>query len=271
MPIIKRAFERKVDEEGRLVALLAVEQTRSGCCSVDLLTLPAGAQWELETDQDEIVWLHILSGSGRMSGSRVNETTTGLVFPGTTSTIEAEAALNVLMTRVPGASRFDANLAALNAGTRVVDWGREPVLQSEHDRRTRIYLTTPGLTGTAALKAELISYPPGTAAPEHHHEGAEHFQYVLSGSGVAVLEGVEHQLFAGDILFNHENERHYFYTSADAAEEFRFVECFIPGHCRTVWVQSAEACAWLPTGKTVQGGIPAREIGYHVHGDDAGI
>jgi hypothetical protein len=40
---------------------------------------------------------------------------------------------------------------------------------------------TPKLAGTKAIKGEMIIYPPGTAAANHHHEGAEHFMYVLRG------------------------------------------------------------------------------------------
>jgi len=132
-------------------------------------------------------------------------------------------------------------------------------------------MTTPTLAGTTAVKAELITYPRGAAAPEHYHQGAEHFQYVISGSGTAVLNGTEHRLEAGDILYNLPDEWHYFYTDSAAEEAFVFVELFVPGHCRTIWAKDASACAWLPTGKDIRGAAPAREIGYHVHGEDAGL
>jgi hypothetical protein len=124
---------------------------------------------------------------------------------------------------------------------------------------------------TGAIKAEIITYPPGTAAPEHHHEGAEHFQYVLSGAGTAALNGAHQPLAPGDILYNYENERHWFFTPADAATDFVFVEFFIPGHCQTIWAENASACAWLPTGRDLHGAAPSREIGYHVHGEGTGI
>ena len=133
-------------------------------------------------------------------------------MPGTPITIAATEDLEILATTVPDATRFDPDLAGKPPGIGIVDWSREPVLQSEHDTRQRIYVTTPGLAGTGAIKAEIITYPPGAAAPEHHHEGAEHFQYVLSGAGTAVLNGRYQPLAAGDILYNFENELHYFFT-----------------------------------------------------------
>jgi quercetin dioxygenase-like cupin family protein len=144
-------------------------------------------------------------------------------------------------------------------GVRTVDWTREPVLQSEHDARKRVYMATPGLTGTKAFKGEMISYPPGTAAPEHHHEGAEHFQYVIAGEGTALLDGVAHTLRAGDVLYNYEHERHAFFNESDG--DFVFVEFFVPGPCETVWSPGANVCAWLPTGVDSGGRPPSRANG----------
>jgi len=175
----------------------------------------------------------------------------------------------LLVATVPAAVRFDANVAATPDAPRTADWTREPVLKSEHDARSRIYMATRGLTGTEAYRGELIRYPSGTAAPAHHHEGAEHFQYVLTGAGTAVLAGEEHTLRAGDVLYNYENEVHSFFNDHD--DEFSFVEFFVPGGCRTVWAPGAEVCAWLPTGADIEGRPPARDIAYHVHGEDDGI
>jgi len=48
---------------------------------------------------------------------------------------------------------------------------------------TRASALTPKLFGTKAVKGEMIIYPPGMAAANHHHVGAEHFMYVLRGRG----------------------------------------------------------------------------------------
>jgi len=120
------------------------------------------------------------------------------------------------------------------------------------------------LTGTSAYRGEMIFYPPGTEAPAHHHEGADHFQYMLRGKCTAMLAGETAELDAGDVLYNYEMEVHSFVNDSDA--EFVFVEFFVPGSCRTVWAPGAEPCAWLPTGVDLMGRTPSRDIGYHVHG-----
>ena len=175
----------------------------------------------------------------------------------------------LLLATVPDADRFDPDVASMPAGLRTVDWTREPVLQSEHDARRRVYMATPGLAGTKAFKGEMITYPPGTAAPEHHHEGAEHFQYVIAGEGTALLDGIAHRLGTGDVLYNYEHERHAFVNESGA--DFVFVEFFVPGPCETVWSPGANVCAWLPTGVDSEGRDPARDIAYHVHGQDTGL
>ena len=135
----------------------------------------------------------------------------------------------------------------------------------------RIYVSTPKRIGTGAIKAEIISYRVGTSAPEHHHEGAEHFQYVLLGSGTAVLEGVPHALKTGNILYNYPNKQHWFYTNQTAEENLVFVEIFIPGHYKIIWSEDAKACAWLPKGSDIRGDKTLREIEYRNHGQDTGL
>jgi len=46
-------------------------------------------------------------------------------------------------------------------------------------------------------------------------------------------------------------------------EDLEFVEYFVPAECRTVWVNPELVCAWLPTGKNIDGGEPSRSIGAH--------
>ena len=60
-----------------------------------------------------------------------------------------------------------------------------------------------------------------------------------------------------------------FINESDA--EAVFVEFFVPGPCETVWSPGANVCAWLPTGIDSEGRKPAREIAYHIHGQDDGL
>jgi quercetin dioxygenase-like cupin family protein len=179
-------------------------------------------------------------------------------FVGELATVDGT---DVLFARVPNADRFDPAFGETQLAFRCVDWRAEPTLNSEHDARKRIYLVTPTLFGTKAVKGEMIIYPPGTQASNHHHEGAEHFQYFISGRGTALLSEVPHPVRAGDTLYNYEFERHNFINDGD--EDMVFVEYFVPAECRTVWTNPELVCAWLPTGKNIDDGKPSREIAAH--------
>lgn len=275
MPVIVRGSEtvaKSVGDGISVAMLLSPENTGSDHVLLDLVTLAGGAALEMALDDGAMGWLQVLDGVGTLAGFDAPLNAEGITYLplGYAGAFTATAeATRLLRATVPAAVRFDADVAATPDVPRTADWTREPVLKSEHDARSRIYMATRGLTGTEAYRGEMIRYPAGTAAPAHHHEGAEHFQYVMTGTGTAVLAGEEHSLSAGDVLYNYENEVHSFYNDHD--DEFSFVEFFVPGGCKTVWAPGAEVCAWVPTGADIKGRPPARDIAYHVHGEDDGI
>jgi quercetin dioxygenase-like cupin family protein len=271
MPVLVRAGDVPAETQDGVCrkALLTPGNTGSDKIGLERLELAAGGGLELRPADGAIGWLQVLSGKGTIDGAPQDENTLAYLGLGATARLEANGAMSLLWAVVPEAKRFDPDLTASSDAAVLIDWSREPVLQSEHDARRRIYMATPKLIGTKALKGEKIIYPPGTTAANHHHEGAEHFQYVISGSGTAVLDGTAETLAAGDTLYNYEREPHYFFNGGD--EDFVFVEFFVPGECKTVWAPDAEVCAWLPTGKDSTGAAPVREIAYHVHGEDSGI
>lgn len=267
MPIVCKA--KDATEHGRdLRPEDAILKTDSSM--VHRLILASGERLYEQVGSDDLIWILVLSGHVSLGDVSIDASSVVVAGPGCHIDLVTTESLDLLWVRVPQVSRFDAEIGS-TYGISIVDWKREPVLQSEHDARTRIYITTPALCDTTAVKAEVITYPAGAAAPEHYHEGAEHFQYVISGSGTAVLNGKEQPLEAGDILYNFPNEWHYFFTDPKTEDTFVFVELFVPGKCKTIWAEGADACAWLPTGKDVRGAVPAREIAYHVHGEDAGL
>lgn len=275
MPVIVRSTDAVSDEceTGCVIrTLLSPATTGSDHLLLDHITLEAGATYSVTLDNGAIGWLQTLGGAGRLSQCEPVLDTDAIAYlpAGFAGVFTADTAgTTFLVATVPQAARFGTAGDELPDTVGTLDWTREPVLQSEHDARKRIYLATPKLVGSDIYKGEMIRYPPGTAAPEHHHVGAEHFQYVVSGVGTALLDGVAHRLEAGDVLYNFEHEPHAFINESDA--DFVFVEFFVPGPCKTIWSPGAEVCAWLPTGADVAGRPPAREIGYHVHGDDSGI
>jgi quercetin dioxygenase-like cupin family protein len=185
MPVLLKSSEdhKSVLAEKRRVELLDASVLNSDFCEVSLVLIDPEQPFVDHIGSDDLVWFQVLRGSGTVGEYEIDASSIGFAGPECALRIEATLELELLWTRVPRAHRFDADLSDNAGELQVIDWGNEPVLQSEHDARTRIYVSTPKLIGTGAIKAEIISYPAGTSAPEHHHEGAEHFQYVLSGSG----------------------------------------------------------------------------------------
>jgi quercetin dioxygenase-like cupin family protein len=248
--------------------LLTATRVKGTNILLDRLTLNAGAATELTVPAGNLAWFQMLAGETalRHGGSEHQLSDAHIVFlpPGFKGALASRAGAALLYAEIPDAIRFDANFAKNPPKLRVVDWTREPVLDSEHDARKRIYVVTPKLFGTAALKGEMIIYPPGTQAANHHHEGAEHFMYLLKGRATAYANEKPFQVRKGDVVYFHDLERHYFKSEGD--EDMVFVEFFVPGDYKTVWVPGAAVCTWVPTGRNIRGEKPAREIQKHVHG-----
>jgi quercetin dioxygenase-like cupin family protein len=232
---------------------------------LDRWTLGPGAVIEIGIATRDLAWFQLLEGEATLASSAGSRSLTDahIVFlpPGFRGTLAARHEAVVLYAEVPDAARFDPALLDHPPQLKVVDWTREPVLDSEHDARKRIYVVTPKLFGTKAIKGEMIIYPPGTQASNHHHEGAEHFMYVLAGSGTAWANEQPFHVKKGDLIWYGDREQHY--LKSDAHEEMRFVEFFVPGECKTIWAPGAAICTWVPTGKDIRGGAPSREIGKH--------
>jgi len=252
----------------RLLSEARVKGTR---VLLDRWTLGPGAVIELGLAERDLAWFQLLEGEANLSSAAGSQTLTAdhvaFLPPGFRGTLAARNDATVLYAEVPDAARFDPRLAAQGPRFGVTDWTREPVLDSEHDARKRIYVITPGLFGTKAIKGEMILYPPGTECPNHHHEGAEHFMYVLAGGGTAWANEQPFHVKKGDLIWYANRERHY--LKSDPLEGMRFVEYFVPGECTTVWAPGAQVCIWRPTGKDIRGRTPARDIAKHSSADFA--
>lgn len=245
--------------------LLTPERVRHTKVLLDRLVLGADSTVPLGIPRTSLGWFQILAGEALLlHGATVKALgSTHIVFlpPGFNGTLASADGAVILYAEVPDAARYDPAVIADPPELRIVDWTREPVLDSEHDARKRIYVATPKLFGTKALKGEMIIYPPGTEGANHHHEGAEHFMYVLHGHGTAYANASPLPVRQGDLIYYGDRERHY--LRSEGREEMRFVEFFVPGTYQTTWAEGAPVCTWVPTGRSITGERPVREIEKH--------
>ena len=245
--------------------LLTRERVATTKIFLDRVELEAGATFEIDVLESDLAWFQMLEGGATLhhSGGTADLGASHIAFvpPGFRGTLSSASGATLLYAQVPDAGRFDPQFGQSELGLRVVDWMREPVLDSHFDARKRVYVVTPKLFGTRAIKGEIIIYPPGTSASNHHHEGAEHFMYVLQGRGTAYANEQPIPVRKGDLIYYDERERHYLHSEGD--ENLVFVEFFVPGEYTTVWVEGAPVCTWMPTGRDLRGDKPAREIKGH--------
>lgn len=246
-------------------SLINPERVGSDCILLDRWELEANSVANITIEDHDLAWFQLLEGSAELVGDNGKEklTTNHVVFlpPSFKADLRTDEGTAVLFGTVPKADRYDDSFDPSKLSYRCVNWREEPALNSEHDDRKRIYLVTPTLFGTKAIKGEMIIYAPGTKASNHHHEGAEHFQYIISGTATALLSEKPHKIKAGDTLYNYEFERHNFVN--DDQEELVFVEYFVPAECRTIWADDDPVCAWVPSGQNIDGGKPSRDIIAH--------
>ena len=253
----------------RLLTGQRVEGTR---ILLDRLALGASSVAPVEIGPRSLGWFQMLGGTatltdaaGSAAGIALGDSHVAFLPPGFRGTLSSSGGAQVLFAEVPTAADLDPKLCSEPPPLRVIDWRREPVLDSEHDARKRIYLVTPKLFGTTAIKGEMIIYPPGTSAANHHHEGAEHFMYMLKGHGIAHANEEPFPVQAGDVVWFADHERHFFIS--DGGEDMVFVEFFAPGAYKTVWAPGASVCTWLATGRDIGGQAPVREIRSHSSAD----
>tara|TARA_A100001037_G_scaffold306564_1_gene352755 strand:- start:24384 stop:25226 length:843 start_codon:yes stop_codon:yes gene_type:complete len=246
--------------------LLDEETTGSDHVVVERLILEKSGKEKIIVGSEDLTGMQVLRGEGILSSNSISEQgidDSHVLFfpPGFEGEIFSENGLDILCFKVPKIKRFDENISEKELQFKCVNWKEEPVLNSEHDARKRVYLVTPSLFGTKAIKGEMIIYPPGTVASNHHHEGTEHFMYVIQGEGTQYSNEEPHNVRAGDIIYHFDKERHYLENTGK--EDFIFSEFFIPAEYNTVWTNEALICAWLPTGENIEGGKPSREIKAH--------
>ena len=246
-------------------SLINPDRVGSDCIALDRWEIDPNSEAGIEIAATDLAWFQLLEGEIELDDGKTKQTlnTDHVAFlpPAYEAHIKSAQGAVILFGRVPDAGRYDNDFNPDSLSFRLVNWKEEPALDSQHDNRKRIYLVTPTLFGTKSIKGEMIIYAPGTKASNHHHEGAEHFQYVISGTATALLSEEPHKIKAGDTLYNYEFERHNFIN--DDHEDLVFVEYFVPAECKTVWADDDPVCTWIPSGKNIEGGKASRDMAAH--------
>lgn len=242
--------------------------------ALDRLSIAPGGRLALTIAPDELAWFQMIDGAASLdvAGRKMPLAAShiGLLPPGFAGELASEAGATLLLATVPDAAKLDPAIGTQPPSFRIVDWQDEPLLQSEQDARKRIYIITPKMFGTRAIRGEMIIYPPGTECPVHHHEGGAHFMYFLGGQGTCY--GGAGQVMAvrqGDIVYYRDREPHW--VKGGAAGDMIFSEFFVPSAVATVWDDPSQVCTWIPTGMNRRGGTPSRMIERHVHSQFADV
>jgi mannose-6-phosphate isomerase-like protein (cupin superfamily) len=235
---------------------------------LDRLTISPGGRTALTVAPDELAWFQMIDGTATMHVADraipVTANHIGLLPPGFGGTLVSEAGAVLLLAMVPNVGQLDPAISTDPPPFRIVDWQDEPMLQSEHDARKRIYLVTPKMFGTRAIRGEMIIYPPRTECPVHHHQGGAHFMFFLAGQGTCYA-GADQAMAVkpGDIVYYHDLEPHWVKGGNDG--ELIFSEFFVPSAVATVWADPSRVCTWIPMGVNHRGSRPSRVIERHAH------
>jgi len=171
--------------------------------------------------------------------------------PGYRATLSAGTDASVLYAEIPDAKQLDPGFSSIPPIFNVLTSTREPVLKSQSDARSRIALVTPEMCHTAAMKIEMVIYPPGSTAPTYHHEGAEYFVYIVSGSGNCRASERSFPVRKGDFIYFPDREPHHLATSDKC--EMRFLVFYAPGAFKTVWADPSKKSARVSTGRDING------------------
>lgn len=249
-------------------ALLNEQRVPGILFALDRLTVPLGGCKEISIAAGDLAWFQMVAGAAAIhtAGGTFEVTTNhiGLLPPGFVGTLATDVGATLLFALVTNVEKLDPSIGIDPPPFRVIDWREEPLLQSEHDARKRIYIVTPKMFGTRAIRGEMIIYPPGTECPVHHHRGGAHFMFFLAGRGTCYA-GADQVMSVqpGDIVYYHDLEPHWVKGGDDG--DLIFSEFFVPSAVATVWADSAKACTWIPTGLNHRGGRPSRLIEKHAH------
>jgi quercetin dioxygenase-like cupin family protein len=200
MPFIVKSDPQRLSLEGKL-SLLNQQNVPDKRVTLDQIKLLQNQKYVLTAPPNGLIWFHVIKGSLKSTEKTFDYSTMTMITSGFSLDLVAVDESELLIGTIQDATIYEKDFKTQTKPIVSFDWTKEPVLKAEHDSRERIYLATKGLLATEVVKGEMITYPKAASGGAHHHEGAHHFQFVLKGEGVAVLEGEEFNLSAGDVLY----------------------------------------------------------------------
>ena len=138
---------------------------------LDRVTVQSGGHMMLAIAPGELGWFQMIAGAATIctAGRKLSITKhhIGFLPPDFAGSLLSDDGATLLLASVPNVERLDPGIITDPPPFRILDWQDEPLLQSEHDARKRIYVVTPKMFGTRAIRGEMIIYPPGTECPVH--------------------------------------------------------------------------------------------------------
>jgi hypothetical protein len=165
--------------------LLTDENVEEAGSRFDRLTLGADASFRFEPSARSMVWFQVLEGDAKLKTAytdRLSNRHSVFLPPAFDATLSTERrqsfwqrlihqentrGVSLLRAEIPDAGRFDPEFSTKQPLFTVSDWTRELVLQCRNDGRKRVPLVTAATCQTAAIKVQMVIYPPGTKSASY--------------------------------------------------------------------------------------------------------
>jgi len=222
---------------------------------IDGLTLAAGATMPFQLSVKSLAWLHMLEGEATLTAHNytdpMSDRHSAFLPPGINATLSTGKGASLLYAEIPDVGAVDPGFATEPALYTILDWTRELVFVCKQDARKRVALVSWELCRTKAMRAAMVMYPVGTAAPSYHHDGADTFIYVLSGHGAARVDQQSIAVRQHDLIHVPDHTR-YNLQAADNSD-MRFLSIQVPGGFETVWTDPKKVSAWQSTNLDING------------------
>lgn len=215
----------------------------------------------LKAEADQCVWLMLLEGSAESSIDSIKGGSTLFLPPQKVLDLQPNDHCIFLKLTVNNFKKHSKDKGT-NLETVHYDYLKEPVLNSEHDKRTRVYLASKELIKNSAFVSEIVTFPSQVKSSNHCHYDVEHFQFLLQGEGIVFLDNTPVKITKGDFVYKLDGEYHHVHNTGE--DPLIFVEFFIPGIWETIWSDESKRCAWNPTGQNSLGTEPTRDIKSHI-------